>query len=270
MSKQPYSTDGFDREVYRIDGVESVVYAIGPEDAPPAVYFHGGGTFHGFEWMRDFADEFRMISPIHPGFGESSDGDVTSMADYVTHYEMLFAALGLENFHLLGASMGGHMAARYAGEHADEIDRLVLVSPAGLKSDTAAIPDWTNISPADMRGMFVESLAWLEPFWPAEPDADWLELRQREGAMAMRMREDPAVTDANTRAALAGFDRPTLLLWGTEDRIVPVAYADAFAAGLRRSETRLIAGGSHFAHLEHADEAVRAITEFAAAQTEPA
>ncbi len=85
------------------------------------------------------------------------------------HYEMLFAALGLETFHLLGASMGGHMAARYAGEHSDEIERLVLISPAGLKSDKAAIPDWLNLAPEDHRALFVESLDWLEPFWPAEP-----------------------------------------------------------------------------------------------------
>ena len=245
MSQWAYSTEGFDRDAFRIDGVESVVYAIGPEDAPPVVYFHGGGTFHGFEWMRDFADRFRMISPIHPGFGESGDGDIASMSDYVTHYEMLFAALGLESFDLIGASMGGHMAARYAGEHADEIGKLILVSPAGLKSDKAAIPDWTKISPADMRALFVESLVWLEPFWPADPGAEWLELRQREGAMAMRMREDPAVTDANTRAALAGFDRPTLLLWGSADQVVPQEFIPAWQEVLPQAEVAVIPGGAH-------------------------
>ncbi|WEK45403.1 MAG: alpha/beta hydrolase [Candidatus Andeanibacterium colombiense] len=245
MSKWAYSTEGFDREVYRIDGTESVVYAIGPEDAPPAVYFHGGGTFHGFEWMREFADEFRMISPIHPGFGESGDGDIASMDDYVMHYEMLFAALGLERFHLLGASMGGHMAARYAGEHADEIDRLVLISPAGLKSDTVAIPDWSRIAPADMRGMFVESLDWLEPFWPADPTLQWLELRQREGAMAMRIREDLDQVDAKTRSALAEFDRPALLLWGSADQVVPQEFIPVWQEVLPQAEVTVIPGGAH-------------------------
>lgn len=245
MSKWAYSTEGFDRDVYRIDGVESVVYAIGPEDAPPVVYFHGGGTFHGFEWMRDFADKFRMISPIHPGFGESGDGDIASMSDYVTHYEMLFAALGLETFDLMGASMGGHMAARYAGEHADEIGKLILISPAGLKSDEAAIPDWTKVSPADMRGMFVESLDWLEPFWPADPGAQWLELREREGAMAMQVREDIDQVDSNTRAALAGFDRPTLLLWGSADQVVPEEFIPVWQEVLPHAEVAVIPGGAH-------------------------
>lgn len=243
MSNWAYSTEGFDRSVHRIDGIESVVYEIG--SGPAVVYFHGGGTFHGFEWMRDFADRFRMISPIHPGFGESGDGDIASMDDYVTHYEMLFAAMGLDSFSLVGASMGGHMAARYAGEHADEIDRLVLVSPAGLKSDQASIPDWPNIPPENQRAMFVESLDWLEPFWPADPAAEWIALRNREGGMAMRTREDLDVTDVKVRAALAGFDRPTLLLWGSADQVVPTGFIPVWQEVLPQAEVAIIPGGAH-------------------------
>src|SRR3569833_1687459 len=109
-----YSTAGFDRSVHRIDGIESVVYAIG--EGPPVVYFHGGGTFHGFEWAREFADKFRMILPPPPGFGESGDADFTGLDDYLLLYYMLFAALKLEQFDLIVASMGLDMGARGAGE----------------------------------------------------------------------------------------------------------------------------------------------------------
>src|SRR5690606_16766954 len=71
MSNWAYSTEGFERIVHRVEGVESVTYAIGPHDAPPLVYFHGGGTFHGFEWARALAGEFRIFCPYHPNFGES-------------------------------------------------------------------------------------------------------------------------------------------------------------------------------------------------------
>ncbi len=113
MSKWAYSTEGFDRIVHRVDGVESVTYAIG--DGAPLVYFHGGGTFHGFEWVRSLADGFRVYCPYHPNFGESGDADFDSMADYVMHYEMLFPALGLETFHLAGADrQAGAQRARRA------------------------------------------------------------------------------------------------------------------------------------------------------------
>lgn len=258
-SKWAYSTEGFDRSTYTIDGVETVVYEIG--SGPPVVYFHGGGTFHGFEWMREFADKFRMIAPIHPGFGESGDGDIAGMDDYLTHYEMLFAAMELERFHLIGASMGGHMAARYAGEHRDEIDRLMLVSPAGLHSDQVSIPDWTNIAPEDMRAMFVESLDWLEPFWPAEPSADWLALRQREAGMAMRVREDLDVVDAKTRKALAGYDGPVLLLWGDGDQVVPTGFIPVWQEVLPDADLAVIPGGAHLL-LDESEEARRVAKEW--------
>src|SRR5690606_36913495 len=89
MSDWAYSTQGFERIVHRIDGVETVTYAIG--SGKPLVYFHGGGTFHGFEWMRPLADGFRVYCPYHPNFGESGDADFEGIGDYVTHYEMLFA-----------------------------------------------------------------------------------------------------------------------------------------------------------------------------------
>jgi pimeloyl-ACP methyl ester carboxylesterase len=238
-----YSTAGFKRSVWRIDGIESVVYEIGTGD--PVVYFHGGGTYHGFEWARDLADRFRMIVPIHPGFGESGDAAFTTMTEYVQHYEMLFAAMGLETIHLMGASMGGHMAGRYAGEHRDEIGKLILVSPAGLKSDKAAIPDWSKIAPAEQRAMFVADLAWLDPFWPAEPSAEWLALRQREAGASMRTREDTDLTDRKMREALAGFDRPVQLLWGEDDKVVPTGFIPDWQEVLPHAEVAVISRGGH-------------------------
>jgi len=259
MSTWAYSTEGFKRSTWRIDGVETVVYEIGSGD--PVVYFHGGGTYHGFEWARDFADSFRMILPIHPGFGESGDGTFTGMDDYILHYEMLFAAMGLETFDLMGASMGGHMAARYAGEHRDEIGRLILVSPAGLKSERASIPDWSKIPPDEQRAMFVADLAWLDPFWPEEPGPEWLALRQREGAAAMRTREDIEATDRKLREVLAGFDRPVLLLWGEIDKVVPVGFIPDWQFVLPGADTAVIPGGGHLL-LDESIASRRAAKEF--------
>ena len=262
MSQRGYSTEGFERSVHTIDGVDSVVYSIGPDDGTPLVYFHGGGTFHGFEWARPLADRFRVILPHHPNFGESGDGEFDQgLDDYLTHYEMLFAALGLEQFHLVGASMGGHMAARYAGEHADEIDRLVLVSPAGLESAYASMPDFTKVEPQALPAMFVADPAWITPFWPSDPSPEWLGLREREGAAAFRTREDLGEADAKLRAFLRGFSRPTLLLWGEDDRIVPLGYAREWQTVLPGAQLDVIPGGSHLL-LDEFPAAVEAMRSF--------
>jgi len=261
MPEWAYSTEGFERLVHRIDGIETVTYAIG--DGEPLVYFHGGGTFHGFEWVRPLADRFRVYCPYHPNFGESGDAPFDQMADYVQHYEMLFPALGLDTFHLAGASMGGHMAARYAAANPGDIDKLVLNAPAGLISTNAQMPDFGQIAPADLPKMFVTDPEWIEPFWPAEPSPEWQALRDRESRAAFASREDLAATDRALRDGLEGFARPTLLIWGSNDRIVPPGYAEDWHAVLLHAEVALIPNGSHllFDEFPAAVEALRRFLE---------
>jgi pimeloyl-ACP methyl ester carboxylesterase len=243
MTKWAYSTEGFERIVHRIDGIETVTYAIG--QGQPLVYFHGGGTFHGFEWVRPLADEFRVYCPYHPNFGESGDAPFDQMADYVQHYEMLFPALGLDTFHLAGASMGGHMAARYAAANPADIDKLVLISAAGLKSERASVGNFAGVAPEDIRFMFVTDPAWIEPYWPANPSPEWQAVRDRESRAAFASREDVDATDRALRQGLKGFDRPTLLLWGEKDRVVPLPMAQDWLEVLPHAELEVIPNGSH-------------------------
>jgi pimeloyl-ACP methyl ester carboxylesterase len=259
MSKWAYSTEGFDRIVHRVEGVEAVTYAIGQGE--PLVYFHGGGTFHGFEWVRQLADEFRVYCPYHPNFGESGDAAFDGIGDYVSHYELLFPALGLDTFHLAGASMGGHMAARYAAANPGDIDKLALVSAAGLKSERASIIDFSKIAPQDVSAQFVADPAWILPYWPANPSPEWQAVRDRESAAAFASREDPDATDRALRQGLKGFDRPTLLLWGEADRIVPLGFAQDWQEVLPDAELVVIPGGSHLL-LDEFPVAVEALRTF--------
>ena len=259
MQKWAYSTEGYERIVHRIDGVETVVYAIG--QGAPLVYFHGGGTFHGFEWSRALANDFRVYHPIHPNFGESGDAPFDQMADYVTRYEMLFPALGLDTFHLAGASMGGHMAARYAAANPGDIDKLVLNAAAGLKSDQAQVGAFGQVAPDQIRFMFVTDPAWIEPYWPTNPTPEWQALRDREQRAAFASREDADATDRALRQGLKGFDRPTLLLWGEKDKVVPPSFVQEWQEVLPEAEVAMIPNGSHLL-LDEFPAAVEALRNF--------
>ena len=259
MTKWAYSTEGFDRIVHRVEGVETVTYAIG--DGPPLVYFHGGGTFHGFEWSRALANDFRVYHPIHPNFGGSGDAPFDQMGDYVQHYEMLFPALGLDTFHLAGASMGGHMAARYAAANPGDIDKLVLNAAAGLKSDQALVGNFGQVPPDQIRFMFVTDPAWIEPYWPTSPTPEWQALRDREQRAAFASREDADATDRALRQGLKGFDRPTLLLWGEKDKVVPPSFVQEWQEVLPDAEVAMIPNGGHLLFDEF-PEAVEALRDF--------
>jgi pimeloyl-ACP methyl ester carboxylesterase len=238
-----YSTAGFDRRVIGVDGVNCVVYAIGA--GPAVVYFHGGGTYHGFEWARDWADGFRVVLPHHPNFGESGDAVFGTLADYAAHYVRLLAALGLTRFHLVGASMGGALAAAYAAREPARVERLVLVVLAGLSAPDAPPPDFSAVAPEDLPALFVHDPKFIEPFWPRAPGPVFRALRAREEAAAMRVRREGVAGEAHLRALLRGLGAPTLLLWGDEDRIVPVALLREWRRELSAASVAVIPQGGH-------------------------
>jgi pimeloyl-ACP methyl ester carboxylesterase len=264
MAYPAYSTEGFERfsvSVGRTDGdrgksggaangddagtgkVETVIYTIGR--GPTVVYFHGGGTFHGFEWARDWADTFRVVLPHHPNFGESGDADFASARDYAAHYARVFAALGLERFHLVAASMGGLIGVEYAALEPGRLDRLVLVTPAGLISPTVPPPDFSGVAPEDVPGLFVRDRAFIDVFWPREPGPELRALLAREGEAAARLRNFTPAGDAQVRQLAGAIRVPTLLLWGDRDRVLGFGLLEEWRRAMPDAEAIVITGGGH-------------------------
>jgi len=261
-STRGYSTEGFARDEYVVDGVRSVVYSAG--NGPTVVYFHGGGTFHGFEWARGWLDRFRVILPHHPGYGESGDDpDIAAIADYVMHYTALFDALGLSRFGLSGASMGGRLATEFALMHGAMVDRLVLAAPAGLLAPDCPPPDWPAIPPADVPKLLVADPAFIGKFWPPDADGAFLAERAREGISTARVLGDSEAADRKLRRRLPRLSVPTLVLWGGKDRVLLPGLARHWAASLPDATVTVIDEAGHLL-LDESPRARRLAADFLA------
>ncbi len=251
-----YSTAGFERLELTIAGIRTVAYAAG--SGPDLVYFHGGGTFHGFEFARDWVPHFRVLLPYHPGFGESADAPaIGSLEDLVRHYVTLFDALGLKSFHLAGASLGGRLAAEFALLHPDRVQRLVLVAPGGIYAPAFPQPDFSRIAYQEWPSYFVHDPDIVQPFWPKDPDAAFLAARAREAQTTGRI----ALSEGLDARRLARLRAPTLLIWGREDRMVPAGNAPEWQARIPGSTVRIINRAGHLL-LDESPAARAAIAEF--------
>ncbi|UZE25898.1 alpha/beta fold hydrolase [Pseudomonas sp. B21-056] len=237
------STRDFERLEITVQGVEQVLYTAGT--GRPLFYFHGASTFHGFDFARDWINDFKVYVPYHPGFAESADAPhLTSTLDYVAHYKGLLDALGLAKIHLVGCSLGGRLAAEFALTHPEHIESLALLCPAGLDCPEAPMTNLGAISPQELPSYLVEDTSTLAPFLPTTDDPEFTALRARESATV------GGLTRHGFRSLLINSTQDplpaaTLLVWGKKDRVIPVDQAYAWLHKFPGIELELLEAVGH-------------------------
>src|SRR5204862_4362635 len=99
----------------------------------------------GSMWLpfhQAWAQRFRVLVPMHPGFGQSGGFDqIDTIADMAFHYVELFDALGLDQVILGGVSLGGWIAAEFAVRWPERVRRLWIAAAPGLWLDDHPLPD---------------------------------------------------------------------------------------------------------------------------------
>jgi pimeloyl-ACP methyl ester carboxylesterase len=249
----------FERETYNINGVKTVVYSAGHGE--PVVFFHGGGTVDGFDFAEPWTSKYRVIAPYHPGFGESGDDPtLSSLHDYVMHYLELFDILKLDRFNLVGLSMGGEIAARFASEHGHRIKKLVLIGPSGIIDPQHPMVDLMAVPGDQVLGFLVSNMDVLLKRLPENPGLDFMGDRYREANTYARIYwEHPG--DPKFMRFLHRIKVPTMIVWGEEDKLIPVEHTEMWKKFIPAAEIKIYKGAGHLVHLEK-PEAVEAVGNF--------
>lgn len=241
------------RRVTAIDGMAVRYYEAG--DGPPVVLLHGAGGMARL-WHRQFpplSRHFRVIAPDLPGFGGSDfDPAIKSVRDYAGFLRRFLAALEIDRASVVGSSFGGWIACWFATLYPDMVDRLALVSPAGL----------------------------YDPSHPPIPLPELLDnitaLYQKNGIVSGTSEEnelDKAVSTITGLADAGGFNpdldgvmggitAETLIVWGTDDRIIPASHARMFKDGVRDSKLLMLEGAGHMPQIEDAGTVNRVLLDF--------
>lgn len=251
----------FKKDTLKINGVDTVVYSAGSGE--PLLFLHGAGTFHGFEFAKTWAEKFRVIHPYHPGFGESGDDPaMDTFNDYVMHYVELLDALGLDKVHLVGFSLGGYLGAQFASQHPERVKTLTLVAPAGMRSKEHPTLDVLATPGDQIVAMLASNFEVLKPWLPTGPDPEFMGARYRESTTLARLLwEKP--WDPKFKRYLHRIKAPTLIIWGDEDKIVPLPHSELWKQALPNAKVQIFKGAGHLV-LDEKPEAANAVAAFAA------
>ncbi|MGL4540881.1 MAG: alpha/beta fold hydrolase [Polymorphobacter sp.] len=243
----------------------------GPRDAPVLVLVHGSNaSLQAWEpWVAQLSDSFRIISLDLPGHGLTGASPTAdySPAGFVRVVNEVAAAKGLTRFAIGGNSMGGGVAWRYAAAHPEQITGLILVDAAGAPSKTesdpplafrlARLPYVRDAAIKFLPRSLIEkslqqSLSVDSVITPAMVDRYW-ELQLHPGNRDATVARFAAGYTRAVPADLKAITMPTLIMWGAEDRLIPVDAAAWFSKALPNSRVVIYDNVGH-APMEEAPE----------------
>lgn len=259
-------------ETLRVDGVDVHVWIGG--QGPPLLVLHGAGGNRGWtRWVERVAERFMVWAPTHPGFGRSGDAEwMEGIDDLARFYLWFIEAAGLGRPHVVGHSLGGWTAAEMAVMSPASIERLVLVAAAGLKPEEGEILDVFYYPPPQLLGMTVHDPTaipeWDELFARSPAPAE-LEMAERNREMTARLTWKPYMHNPRLAHFLPRVANPALIVWGREDRVVPVVCGEQYRRGLPNARLTVLERCGHLPPIEHPDAFARLVVDFLGGPARP-
>jgi pimeloyl-ACP methyl ester carboxylesterase len=260
----------------RLSGVRSRHVQAGPYrlhyleagSGPSLLLVHGLASNAAQDWGRLIAPlgrRFHVFAPDLPGFGESERpaGADYSIPMQVEAVRSFMDAVGLDKARVAGISMGGWIACRLAGSHPERVERLVVVDAAGMRPEGPPIPAEVLL-PQDVEGVrrLAAAVRHTAPVPPSFVARDILERRRREEWIVRRALLSMAAGRDWLNGTLGRADMPVLVVWGKQDRLIPVDYAAPLAAEFPRAELKVLDGCGHVPIADCPDAFDRAVLPF--------
>ncbi len=275
---------GFVKRTIDVDGI-STGYLTAGEGGPPLVLLHGVGTSAGeWAWVLPALARDNLVYAVDlPGYDGSSDPPDYSPAFTARFVASFLDAVGVErDVVLVGSSFGGLAALHLALSEPERVRALVLANSAGLDRAVSpflanlALPrgsepmaSWHRTPPGAAQRAFVRaSLLFARPW---HIPLRWLAGQYRLSRLASFPRTElaalrTAINPAGQREVfvdrLPDLRMPTLVVWGTEDRVFPFWQAKGAAARLPNGSLQLIPNCGHLPHVEKPDRFASILGEF--------
>lgn len=267
----------------RVDGLPVRYFAAG--EGPPLLLLHGNGdSAVSWRWVLPaLARTHRVYAPDLPDFGDSGKPGTDAPPTFFARFAARFLdTLGVTSAAVAGNSLGGLAALHLALTTPDRVTALALVDSAGLGWSlnpalaALALPgygEWAMAWSKTPLGT-VQRAWWRGAFLFANPErvpAAWLAEQDRLALLpgfleatlaALRAVTGPGIQRDVLLARLPELTMPTLIVWGTDDRLFPVCQAHAAVTRLRQGRLALIPDCGHLPHVERPAEFVAALRAF--------
>lgn len=264
-----------DSKFFRWRGVD--IHYIDEGSGLPILMVHGlGGSHRNFQKLsHEMKDSFRVIRVDLPGFGlsgfpESGHHYLTMYQDFMTDF---INHIGIDSMVLIGNSMGGGISWLTTLNHPDKIKGLVLISAAGydlqkVKKGVVRFARFGIAQKLFYKGMpmlFTRNTikrVYYNPSLVSKDDLKKTNLMWNKEGNIHAFFELAHSEDLPDETRIKEIKTPTLILWGANDKLVNVKYADRFKQDIKNSNVVIYDQCGHVPMNEKTLEVKRDIEEF--------
>jgi pimeloyl-ACP methyl ester carboxylesterase len=240
-----------------VEGIRTRYFEAGRDRKKCVIFVHGLGS-SGDRWLDiplALSFHYRTIAIDLPGFGMSdkpSSGMRYTIKEYAEFIKNLMDKLEISDGRtsLVGHSLGGYISAEVAVLYGHLVDRLVLIDTSGmLNGPTPLLEQYLeaamNPTPQAVRRVF-EQLVANPVRIPEVLVTGFIQRMGLEGAKnAFRLAYENSVRTQIGEKRLGQISHKTLIIWGRQDRLIPLEYSSAFERSIKGSRTELIEDAGH-------------------------
>ncbi|HST22414.1 MAG TPA: alpha/beta hydrolase [Blastocatellia bacterium] len=243
---------------------------------PAVILLHGlgGDVSNWAQTIGPLSQKYRVIVPDQIGFGRSDKPMINyRVGTLVDFLDGFYKELKLERASLVGNSLGGWTAAAYTLAHPEKVERLVLVDAAGFAITGDVDPrvlNGLNPSTRDAVKQVMSLVFYNKQIYASDAAVDLLFTRKMTAGDSYTIQR---FIDSITRGEdvldnrLGAVKQPTLIIWGREDGLTPIAMGERFKKEIAGSALVVLEKCGHVPQLEKAAEFNAALVKFLGGET---
>lgn len=269
MSVQDVSTDKY----LNVNGLNIRYKDEGRRTGRTLVLLHGFTssleTWDGL--VEALGKDYRIIRFDLPGHGLTGPDPNSrySHEDFVRIVHGLISQLKLDKPVLVGNSMGGNTAWRYAATYPQDLSGLILIDASGFSLNGLG-DEPIPLQPA-LKNYFLNPTEFAVNYGlkTQYADAGKISKTRAENILAMMRGNGDAYvkiykgfTLPDPTSKLGKIITPTLIIWGEKDSVIPPSHAQLFQKAIPNSEVRMIENSGHVSQEEHPAQTAQIISDF--------
>ncbi|SLN71513.1 2-hydroxy-6-oxononadienedioate/2-hydroxy-6-oxononatrienedioate hydrolase [Roseivivax jejudonensis] len=251
------------------DKVEVTFRSLGR--GPDLIYLHPAAGLGHSPFLAELSKHFRIHAPHFPGTDPERPREIHkigSLWDLVLIYEEAIRAMDLAGAPVMGESFGGMLSLELAANFPDLFSRLALLAPVGIWREDIPIANWIAAPPEAMPAML-----FADPAGPAakaiftppdDPDVAADQTAALVWSIGVTGKFLWPLPEKGLESRLHRVTAPVHLIWGNEDRLIPITYADLFAGALKDAKITRLPDAGHALSFESGPAVIEAALPFLA------